>query len=103
MPTIPIDQMTVPALAIGVFVFVLMEMAKLAGLSGSRTKSLAALVVGQLLALAHWYVAWPRDLPSLFYAVLVGVAATAMAMGIWQGAFKRVMEQRQPPPEPPTT
>lgn len=85
---IPLDKLVVAAAIAAVFVGVIVEMLKAVGVKGQRRTSAAALAAGQAILLPHWWVAWPHTPESLFLAVLTGLAASAMAMKIWDKIVK---------------
>lgn len=91
MVLIPLQDIGAAAALLAPFVVAGVQMLKAVGLGGSRLKSLAAVLLGQV-SLVHWYVAWDKTPESLFLAVLVGVVASAIAMGLWAKALKPVVE-----------
>lgn len=97
MVSLPIEELGKLALAMAALVIVIVQMAKAIGLTGSRRQAACAVLVGQVLALAHWAVAWKHSAEMLYYAALVGIVATAMAMGFWQSALKRALGEPSKP------
>jgi len=88
MILLPLDELVKAAVLLSPLVIVLVEMAKAAGLHGSRRKAWAAILAGQALAWTHWAVAWQQTPETGYSAFLVGVVASAIAMGLWQAALK---------------
>ncbi|MBU0777932.1 hypothetical protein KKF82_06720 [Patescibacteria group bacterium] len=103
MITIPLQDIAAAGALLSPFVIVGVQMAKSLGVESSRLKALAAIVLGQVLALAHWAVAWEVVPATLFDAVLVGVTASAIAMGLWTAALKQGVEGAGGAPHGPTT
>lgn len=100
MTPLPIEDLAKLAMAMAALVIVIVQMGKACGLTGSRRQAAFAIVAGQVLALAHWVVAWQHGAAMFYYAVLVGTIATALAMGLWESALKRALGK--PPETPPT-
>ncbi len=100
MELIPLDHIGTAAALAAPFVLVLVEMLKAVGVKGSRLTSACAVVAGQAVVLAHWWVAWPHTPQSLYIAVLVGIAASAVSMKLWDKVLKAVasvMANTKPP------
>ena len=93
---IPLADIGVAAALVMPFVVVVVEMVKAIGVKGKRTQAFTALLSGQAIALGHWWVAWKQTPESLFLAVLVGVAASAMAMKLWDKALKTWAKPAKP-------
>ena len=93
MILLPLDELVKAALLLSPLIVVLVEMAKAAGLTGSRRKALAAILLGQALAWAHWAVAWPHTPTTAFHAFLVALVASAIGMGLWAAALKRGLDK----------
>jgi len=103
MITIPLQDIAAAGALLAPFVIVGVQMTKSLGVESSRLKALAAIVLGQALALSHWAVAWEVGPATLFDAVLVGVTASAIAMGLWTAALKQGVEGASGTPHGPTT
>ena len=93
MTLIPLTEIGEAAVLLSPVVIVLVEMAKAAGLRGSRRKAWAAILSGQGLAWVHWAVAWPHTAATGYSAFLVGVVASAIGMGLWAAALKPVLDK----------
>lgn len=98
---IPLDQLGVSALLLAPIIIAVVQMAKAVGLRGRRRQATFAVLAGQVLALGHWAVAWRHDANTCYYAVLVGIIASAAAMGLWAAALKGPLGK--PPTDGPTT
>jgi len=94
MVLLPLDELVKAAVLLSPLVIVLVEMAKAAGLTGSRRKAWAAIMAGQALTWAHWAVAWQQTPATGYSAFLCGLVASAIAMGLWARALKQIVERK---------
>ena len=99
--TLPLVEIAAAAVPVAIFVSCYVQVAKVVGLRSRAGRAAVAIVLGQAISDGYWAAAGIRVPTAAFYAVLVGLAATAIAMGLWEAALKRSMESVNSPDKPP--
>jgi len=91
IPVLPFDKITAAAILLTVLVAGIAEVSKKFG-AVDKVVVAVAIAAGQVLSLGFWLAVGFYGWLGLYLAIVVGIASSLMAMGLW-----KVVQPRQQP------